>query len=110
MACEDSWVGEGKTLKCNLDRRPQGLGQVSVSGNDSSTLFCLIFSYYLSLPHLALEGHFSQLSLGGGGRQGRAFGVIVWERILDSRRPLFSLLIPSSVTQRGQPAARLRLA
>lgn len=110
MACEDSWVGEGKTLKCNLDRRPRGLGQVSVSGNDSSTLFCLLFSYYLSLPHLALEGHFSQLSLGGGGRQGRAFGVIVWERILDSRRPLFSLLIPSSVTQRGQPAARLRIA
>lgn len=59
MTCEDSWGGEEEDApKCNLDRRPQWLGQVAVSRNVSSTLLCPIFSYHLSLQHLALEGHF----------------------------------------------------
>lgn len=80
VACEDSRGREEKDApQSNLDRRPPWLGGCLFLEMTPPTLLRPIFSYYQSLQHLALEGHFffSCLFLGGG--QGRAFGVIVWE-------------------------------
>lgn len=68
VACEDSRGREEKDVpQCNLDRRPQWLGGCLFLEMTPPTLLRPIFSYYQSLQHLALEGHFFfQLSIFGG--------------------------------------------
>lgn len=51
---------------------------MSLSRNISSTFLCLIFSCYLSLQHLALEGHFLlavHLGAAGTGIRGQCLGM-----------------------------------
>lgn len=62
-------------------------------GNGSSVLFSLLSSYELSLlPHLVLEGHFSQLSIlvfvGGGGIWGHCLQMNPGQRESAALAPL----------------------
>lgn len=112
MAWEDSWGGEEEDApKCNLDRRPQWRGGHLFLEMTPPTLLHPSFSYYQSLQHLALEGHFfpPAVYFWGEGRDWRSESLSGNESWTAGGYCSHSSS-PSSVTQRGPQAARLRTA